>query len=216
MTKTISLAIIDDHPMFREGVIRTLSEIGSFEVVGQGSTTSDAVNVANEHRPDIILLDISMPGGGLNVIAPILNKHPDQKIIMLTVSEASRDVVKALNCGVSGYVLKGVGSRQLAEILRTVASGERYVSPTLTAKLLTDLSEVSSGPTQTNPMSNLKSREKEILTLVAEGLSNKHIALRLDLHEKTVKHHLTRIFAKLNVVNRTEAALAFRDSDKRR
>ena len=136
MTQPIRLVVIDDHPLFREGVTRSLTETGGFEVVGEGSTAEDALRLAHEEAPDIILLDISLPGGGLNAIAPLLGHRPSQKIVMLTVSEDSDDLAAALNSGAQGYVLKGVGSRTLAEILRSVAAGERYVSPTLSARLL--------------------------------------------------------------------------------
>jgi two-component system nitrate/nitrite response regulator NarL len=212
MTAAIRLAVVDDHPLFREGVTRSLSEIGGFEVVGEGASKDDALRITEDERPDILLMDISMPGGGLNAIAAILERHPAQKIVMLTVSEASEDVARALNNGAKGYVLKGVGSRMLAEILRAVASGENYVSPTLSARLLSDLSALSGSSVKPDPIANLTSREKEILTLVAAGLSNKRVGLQLDLHEKTVKHHMTRVLAKLNVSNRTEAAMALRDA----
>jgi DNA-binding NarL/FixJ family response regulator len=212
MAAAIRLAVIDDHPLFREGVTRSLSEIGGFEIVGEGASKDDALQIAEDKRPDILLMDISMPGGGLNVIAPILERHPAQKIVLLTVSEASEDIARALNSGAKGYVLKGVGSRTLAEILRAVASGENYVSPALSARLLSDLSARSGSSVKPDPIANLTSREKEILTLVAAGLSNKRVALELDLHEKTVKHHMTRVLAKLNVSNRTEAAMALRDA----
>jgi DNA-binding NarL/FixJ family response regulator len=209
---TIRLAVIDDHPLFREGVTRSLSEIGGFEMVGEGGSRDDAVRIAGEVRPDILLMDISMPGGGLSAIAPILERHPAQKIVMLTVSEASDDIAKALNGGAKGYVLKGVGSRMLAEILRAVASGESYLSPTLSARLLSGLSAQSGSAAKPDPIADLTDREREILRLVASGLSNKHVALRLDLQEKTVKHYMTRILAKLNVRNRTEAAMVLRDA----
>ncbi len=209
---TIRLAVIDDHPLFREGVTRSLSEIGGFEMVGEGGSRDDAVRIAGEVRPDILLMDISMPGGGLSAIAPILERHPAQKIVMLTVSEASDDIAKALNGGAKGYVLKGVGSRMLAEILRAVASGESYLSPTLSARLLSGLSALSGSAAKPDPIADLTDREREILRLVASGLSNKHVALRLDLQEKTVKHYMTRILAKLNVRNRTEAAMVLRDA----
>jgi two-component system nitrate/nitrite response regulator NarL len=212
MTAAIRLAVVDDHPLFREGVTRSLSEIGGFEIVSEGASKDDALRIAEGERPDILLMDISMPGGGLNAIAPILERHPAQKIVMLTVSEASEDIARALNSGAKGYVLKGVGSRMLAEILRAVASGENYVSPALSARLLSDLSALSGSSVKPNPIANLTSREKEILTLVAAGLSNKRVALELNLHEKTVKHHMTRVLAKLNVSNRTEAAMALRDA----
>src|SRR6478672_9608308 len=185
MTQAIRLVVIDDHPLFREGVTRSLTEIGGFEVVGEGSSAEDALRLAGEVAPDIILLDISLPGGGLNAIAPILGHRPSQKIVMLTVSEDSEDLAAALNSGAQGYVLKGVGSRTLAEILRSVAAGERYVSPTLSARLLSALSNAS----QASPLAELTPREGEILALVAAGLSNKRIGLKLDLHEKTIKHH---------------------------
>ncbi|RUZ98388.1 response regulator transcription factor, partial [Mesorhizobium sp. M7A.F.Ca.US.001.02.1.1] len=96
MTGTIRIAIVDDHPLFREGVTRSLSEIGGFEMVGEGATAQDAERLAATMRPDILLLDISMPGGGLSAVASILANHPAQKIVMLTVSEANADVTKAL------------------------------------------------------------------------------------------------------------------------
>ena len=134
MIGTIRIAIVDDHPLFREGVTRSLSEIGGFEIVGEGATAQDAERIASTVQPDILLLDISMPGGGLSAVASILAVHPAQKIVMLTVSETNADVTTALNAGVQGYILKGVGSRALAEILRNVAAGESYLSPMLSAR----------------------------------------------------------------------------------
>ncbi|ACM30218.1 response regulator transcription factor [Agrobacterium sp. SHOUNA12C] len=212
MTTAISLAVIDDHPLFREGVVRSLVEIGGFSIVGEGSTKDDAVRIVAESRPDVLLMDISMPGGGLEAIPLILEHVPDQKIVMLTVSEASDDVTTALRSGAKGYVLKGVGSRTLAEILRTVASGETYVAPTLSARLI---SGQGAAPAKADLIRELTDRESEVLQLVATGLSNKQIGLKLDLHEKTVKHHMTQIFTKLGVANRTEAAMVFRDALER-
>lgn len=211
MTGTIRIAIVDDHPLFREGVTRSLSEIGGFEMVGEGATAQDAERLAATVRPDILLLDISMPGGGLSAVASILASHPAQKIVMLTVSEANADVTKALNAGVSGYVLKGVGSRGLADILRNVAAGESYLSPTLSARLLSDLQSQQPTDGVAERLRQLTERQTEILRLVAEGLSNKEVALRLELQEKTVKHHMTGVLSKLNVRNRTEAALVMRE-----
>jgi len=212
MTASISLAVVDDHPLFREGVIRSLTEMDGFNIVGEGSSKEDALRIATEHRPDVLLLDISMPGGGLEAISPILDRIPGQKIVMLTVSEASDDVMAALKNGAKGYVLKGVGSRALADIIRSVAAGDSYVAPTLSARLI---SESGSG-SRVNPFTALTDREREVLELASAGLSNKHIGLKLDLHEKTIKHHMTQIFTKLEVSNRTEAAMAFRDELERR
>jgi two-component system nitrate/nitrite response regulator NarL len=208
----VRVAVIDDHPLFREGVKRSLGEINDFQIVGEGCTREDAIRISQEQTPDVILMDISMPGGGLEAISPILDAVPGQKIVMLTVSETSDHVTTALNSGAKGYVLKGVGSRALADIIRTVAAGEGYVSPALSARLLSDMSSMSSLSSKTDPIGELTRREYEVLNLVAAGLSNKRIALKLDLHEKTVKHHMGRILAKLNVTNRTEAAMALRDA----
>lgn len=205
MTAVVRIAIVDDHPLFREGVARSLREIGGFEIIGEGATAADAERLAQVGQPDIMLLDISMPGGGLAAAENILTKRPDQKIVMLTVSEANADLALALKTGVRGYILKGVGSSSLAEILNGVAAGEKYVSPTLSAQLLSDL--IRPEKRKADILAGLSDREVGILTLVAEGLSNKEVAKRLALQEKTVKHHMTRVFAKLNVRNRTEAAL---------
>ena len=200
----VRITIVDDHPLFREGVTRSLREIGGFEIIGEGATAADAERLAKA-APDIMLLDISMPGGGLAAAANILRRFPDQKIVMLTVSEANADLALALKTGVQGYILKGVGSNSLAEILNSVAAGERYVSPTLSAQLLNEL--IRPETRRADILAGLSDREVGILSLVAEGLSNKEVAKRLILQEKTVKHHMTRVFAKLNVRNRTEAAL---------
>jgi DNA-binding NarL/FixJ family response regulator len=216
MTDSIRLAVVDDHPLFREGVTRSLSEIGGFEIVAEGSSAEDALRIATESRPDILLIDISMPGGGLNAVAATMERRPDQKIVVLTVSETNEDISTALASGARGYVLKGVGSRTLADILRTVASGESYLSPVLSARLLTTLTSLTQPSTQSNPISTLTSREHEILEHVAAGLSNKRIALKLKLQEKTVKHHMTRILFKLKVQNRTEAAMLLRDAKDHR
>ncbi|AZO08823.1 MULTISPECIES: response regulator transcription factor [unclassified Mesorhizobium] len=213
MTAPIRIAIVDDHPLFREGVARSLGEIGGFELVGEGASAEDAEKLARGSTPDILLLDISMPGGGLNALASILAAMPEQKIVMLTVSETNGDVAQALKAGARGYVLKGVGSKSLAEILRDVANGQSYVSPTLSARLLSDLLQPSGR--KPDPLSQLTGREAEILRLVAEGLSNKEVASRLSLQEKTVKHHMTRVLAKLNVRNRTEAALLMHEAKER-
>jgi DNA-binding NarL/FixJ family response regulator len=206
----LRVAVCDDHPLFREGVARTLTELG-FDIVAEGGSRDDAIRIVQHHRPDILLMDISMPGGGLDAIAPILTERPDQNIVMLTVSETSDDIRRALQDGAKGYVLKGIGSTSLADILHSIAAGEGYVAPSLSAKLLSQptnpqVSDLIAG------MRDLTTREREVLELAAGGLSNKSIAIELDLHEKTVKHHMTRIFAKLDVSNRTAAAIAWNDA----
>lgn len=208
MTNTISVAVVDDHPLFREGVIRSLSETQSFEIVGQGACRADAERIAAELRPEILLIDLSMPGGGLQAVQSVLDRSPDVRIVVLTVSESAEDLTTALNCGAKGYVLKGIGSRALAEILITVAAGETYVTPSLSARLLAGISNAQE-PAMALGIDSLSEREREVLDLVAAGLSNKEIGLRLKLQEKTVKHHMSRILAKLKAHNRTKAAMIY-------
>jgi len=211
MDTRIRVAVVDDHPLFREGVTRSLSEIDGFEIVAEGSSGADAVRIAGNLQPDVLLMDISMPDGGLDAIPAILDVAPAQRIVMLTVSETSEDVTTALARGAVGYVLKGVGALTLAEAIRTVAAGDGYVAPTLSARLISARSEM---PSKSALIANLTPREMEVLELVAVGMSNKHVAIELDLQEKTVKHHMTQILTKLGVTNRTEAAMALRDARK--
>jgi two-component system nitrate/nitrite response regulator NarL len=202
--RPITVGIVDDHPLFREGVTRSLSEIKDFLVVGEGATSDDAAMIAIEKHPDVMLVDVSMPGGGLSAISAILQHSPSTKVLMLTASEEIDTLLGALQRGAMGYVLKGVGSRGLASAIRTIFEGNRYVSPAMSAKVV----DVS---LDREPAKNaLTPREREVMDLVGEGLSNKHIGLRLDLQEKTVKHHMTQILTKLGVSNRTEAALRWR------
>lgn len=207
MTPRIRVAVVDDHPLFREGVMRSLREVEGIEVVGEGACGSDAVRLVVDIRPDILLMDISMPDGGLDTIPTVLAARAEQKIVMLTVSESGEDVTRAMRTGAKGYVLKGIGAKGLADVLATVAAGERYVSPTLSARLLAHSTGEQDRPPAAELMEQLTPREREVACLVASGLSNKRVAIRLDLHEKTVKQHMTRVLAKLNVSNRTEAAL---------
>jgi two-component system nitrate/nitrite response regulator NarL len=207
MSQKIRIAVVDDHPLYREGVMRSLREVEGLEVVGEGASGADAVRLVAETAPDILLMDISMPGGGLDVIPAVFAARSKQKIVLLTVSESGDDVTRAMRSGASGYVLKGIGAKELADVLTSVATGERYVTPTLSARLLTRRDAEPDRPTAAGLMDQLTPREREVVCLVASGLSNKRIAIRLDLHEKTVKHHMTRVLAKLNVTNRTEAAV---------
>ncbi|MDC7745792.1 MULTISPECIES: response regulator [Rhizobium] len=203
---SITIGVVDDHPLFREGVTRSLSEITGFAVVGEGASSDDAGMIASTSRPDIMLLDVSMPGGGLSAIGNVLTRSPTTKVLMLTVSEEVDTLLAALQQGAMGYVLKGVGSRGLAEAIQTVLSGSRYISPTMSTKVME--SSLQGGASEKN---SLTPREREVMDLVSQGLSNKHIGLRLNLQEKTVKHHMTQILSKLGVSNRTEAALQWRE-----
>jgi DNA-binding NarL/FixJ family response regulator len=216
MKAATRIAVIDDHPLFREGVIRSLSEMEGFEIVAEGGSKDEALHIVEHIRPDVMLMDISMPGNGLQAVAGAVEAWPHIKIIMLTVSEANEDIAGALKLGARGYVLKGIGSRELADVVRTVASGEPYLAPSLSGRLLAGMAKQRENAAKQDLMAELTEREQEVLNLVASGLSNKRVALQLDLHEKTVKHHMTRILSKLKVTNRTEAALALRDATESR
>jgi len=209
----IRIALVDDHPLLREGVARSLADTGDFIVCGEGATAADALQLARDARPEMLLIDLSMPGGGLSVLANIKRESPALKIVVLTASEAQEDVTGALNAGVEGYVLKGVGSKALAEILRSVWAGETYVPPVLAARMLASLKSAFDAPGPSNPISALTAREREILGLVSNGRSNKEVARELMLQEKTVKHHMTSVLSKLKVRNRTEAAMLLHNVD---
>ena len=187
MTSGVRIAVVDDHPLFREGVIRSLTETGRFTVVGEGGSSSDAIRIAAEARPDILLIDLSMPGEGLSATPPIRARDSNIRIVVLTVSEAAEDIALALNSGVNGYVLKGVGSRTLTEILVAVANGETYVTPTLSARLLSHLSSDKHSPIVTDPIHSLTSREREVLEL-RYGLHEK----RYTLEEVAARFRITR------------------------
>jgi two-component system nitrate/nitrite response regulator NarL len=216
MSASLRLIVVDDHPLFRDGVVRSLEESGCCLIVGQAGTADEAVRLVSDQKPDLVLLDLSMPGGGQAAATRIGEIAPDVKIIVLTASEDDDDILLALKAGAKGYVLKGVSAAALADIVTSVAAGESYVSPALAARLLAEMRVREPARPAEDPMSRLTAREEQILRLVARGLSNKAVARELDLQEKTVKHHMTRILNKLQVKNRTEAALLLRDIEPRR
>lgn len=206
MSEKIRVAVVDDHPMLREGVVRTLLDQGDIEVVAEGASADQAVEIAQQLLPDIILLDMNMPGSGLAAIAQIAEVCPAVKVITLTVREDHDAVAAALKLGARGYVLKGVSGSQLVAIVRTVQDGGSYVSPGLAAKLLSDFG-ASKTPSGENILGTLTAREEQILRLLGQGLSNKEIGTELSLKEKTVKHYVTNILQKLQLRNRVEAAI---------
>lgn len=210
MTEPIRLIIIDDHPLFREGVAYTLQAQPDFDVIAQGESLEDAVRLARECAPDIALLDINISGGGITAAAAITTTMPAVKVIMLTASTDEDDLAAAMQAGARGYILKGVAARELVGIVRSVSMGQGYVAPSLAAGLLAR----SSGrrPENVDPLAGLTEREREVLEQVAAGLSNKEVGQRLHLSEKTVKHYMTLVMEKLGVRNRTEAALVARES----
>jgi DNA-binding NarL/FixJ family response regulator len=203
----IRLVVVDDHPMFRAGVVASIADQPDVEVVAEGASAAEALALAEKHEPDICLLDIAMPGGGLNAARDITAALPQTRVVMLTVSEDEDDLLAAMKAGASGYVLKGAAGSELAAVLRTVNAGDVYVAPGLAWGLLREMSRPRSAP-----LDELTAREREVLELVAEGLSNQEIGDRLGLAEKTIKHYMTSILGKLRVRSRVEAALvAYRE-----
>lgn len=213
MAEPIRIAIVDDHPLFRSGVALTLAAEAQFEVVGQGGCAADALRICEQLLPDVLLLDISMPGCGLAAAQKITSQCPVVRIVMLTASECDEHVLAALEAGARGYVLKGVSSTELIRTINSILVGETYVTPALAARLL---KQVRQAPAAANrgDYTSLTLREEEILDEVSRGLTNKEIAARLGISEKTVKHYMTNIMEKLQVRNRVEAALRSRDNVK--
>lgn len=202
----IRVLVVDDHPLFREGVAEILSRDPGVEVIAQGATADEAVRLASTYLPDILLLDIEIPGGGINAIQRVAAKCPVTHIVMLTASE--NNLMPALKAGARGYVLKGVSGQELLSIVYGVMAGESYVTPSLAAGMLREMSRAKSASEQApNLLDALNERERQILEQVAKGASNREIGLSLGLSEKTVKHYMTNVLQKLQVRNRVEAAL---------
>jgi len=208
-TGNIRIVIADDHPMYRDGVAHTLSSQPNIEIVGEGDNAQHAVQLAQLLMPDIIMLDISMPGSGIEAAGVIAKTCPVVKIVMLTVSEREDDVMRSLNAGASGYILKGIGGDDLIEIILGVNRGESYVSPGLAARMLSESKQKPHEEASIHDVfPELTAREEQVLENISRGLSNKEIGSELAITEKTVKHYVTNVLQKLQVRNRVEAALA--------
>jgi DNA-binding NarL/FixJ family response regulator len=207
VSEAVRVVVADDHPMFRAGVVGTLGSYPDIVVVGEAEDADSALSLVRQHVPDVALLDITMPGGGLRAARDIAAACPATRVVMLTASEDEDDLLAAMKAGASGYVLKGAGASELVGVIRKVGSGEVYVAPALAWGLLREMSRP-----RTSPLDELTSREREVLELVAAGLSNQEVGDRLGLAEKTIKHYMTNILGKLQVRSRVEAALlAYRE-----
>lgn len=208
MNEQIRVLIADDHPLFREGVAYSLSVEVDITVVEQADTGEVAFRLTRELMPDVVLLDIAMPGrGGIVAASEIATACPAVNIVMLTVSEHEDDLLAALKAGARGYVLKGVSARELANIIRRVSNGEVFVSSSLATSILQEFARDK----PQDPLDRLTGREKEILRLVAKGLTNYEVGQQSHLAEKTVKHYMTNILRKLQVRSRIEATLLASD-----
>ena len=211
MNEKIRVLVVDDHPLFRQGVVHSLGTDSGLTVVGETASGEEALKLARELLPDVVLLDISMPGwNGLVTAEKINSACPATTIVMLTVSEDKDQLFAAFKAGARAYVLKGVSARELTQVVRTAASGEVYVSPSLASEMLVSLTQ-SQAP---DPLQELTEREREILGLIGTGMTNREIGERIFLSEKTIKHYVTNILQKLQVRSRVEAALLASQHDK--
>ena len=208
MTQKIRVAVVDQQPLFRDGIIVHLEAQPDVEAVGHGASIHDALRLAREREPDVIVLDMSLLDSGLEALEPITKQHSKARILLFTLGANEEQVCAILRRGACGCLLKGTSGPELVQAVRMLNQGESYVSPSLAAKLL-----MRSGPshaseaTPAHRLSDLTRREEEVLSFLGKGRSNKEIGNKLDLSEKTVKHHVTNILQKLQVRNRVEAAL---------
>ena len=208
MSDRIRVIVVDDHPLFREGVAAIIGSEADMEVAAQGANAEDAIRLAHDLLPDLMVMDIDMPGNGLEAARRIGEVFPVIRIVLLTVSESEDNLLAAMKAGIKAYILKGVAGRELVRILRLVLAGESYVPPSLAASLLTELGKPDAKRHPSGEdLGQLTQRETEILQLLATGRSNKEIGEKLFLSEKTVKHYVTNILQKLQLHNRVEAAL---------
>jgi DNA-binding NarL/FixJ family response regulator len=208
MQRKIRVGVVDDHPLYRDGVIFALESETDIEVVAQGETANDAYQIALGQSPDVLLLDMNMPGGGINAVAKIALRCPSTRTLMLTVVDDEDEVRNVLRKGARGYLLKGTSSSELANAVRVVSKGQSYISPSFAAQLIMSrgAEEVDTRET-TGRFPELSGREEQILLLIHRGLSNRLIGDELGLTEKTVKGYVTNIMEKLHVRNRVEAAM---------
>lgn len=202
----IRVVVVDDHPMFRSGLIQAVSAEGDISVVAEGDSANEAVELVRSLRPDIVLLDLHMSDSGIARVRDILLAHPPIRIIIVTASENETDIAQALEAGVSGYVLKGATGPEMRGIIRSVMGGENYLPKDLVSRLFNVLKD-SSGPEDDAISASLSRQETQVLHLLARGLSNREIGDQLGVTERTIKFHLSNAFAKLKVRNRVEASM---------
>lgn len=207
----MKLLIVDDHPLFRDGLAALLRQSGPAAAVIQASTTDEALRIADEEIIDAVFMDLMMPGlSGEGAIREFARRHPDLPVIVLSSSESPHDVRRVLNAGASGYIPKSATAQTVVSALNLVLSGNVYVPPLLIAATAR-----ASGPgahANQNSISQLTDRQVDVLRYLRDGLTNKEISANLGIAEKTVKVHIAAIFKTLNVVNRTQAAKFLHDA----
>jgi DNA-binding NarL/FixJ family response regulator len=197
----IRVAVVEDHELVRAGLVELLADAEDIEVVATAANGMEALDIVAGEGPDIVLMDLSMPGvGGIEATRRIAAEHPGVRVIVLTSFSDSSEVLGALDAGAIGYLLKDASPEDLRSGIRAAARGESPLSPKAARALIAARDERHEAP-------ELTEREREVLSCVAEGLPNKLIARRLEISEKTVKAHLTSIFQQIHVTDRTQAAL---------
>lgn len=204
----IRILIADDHPLIRQGIKQILELEEDMTVVAQAGNGDEAVRMAQETKPDIILMDINMPDiNGIQAISRLKELDIPSKIIVLTIHEDREYLVKTLQLGADGYILKDADAQMLMEAIRNVHNGQSFIQPSMTKQLVNEFNKVTLQEKDKHEENRLTKREIEVLKLIAEGMLNKEIAKALYISEKTVKNHISNIFKKLNVSDRTQAAI---------
>lgn len=203
----LRVVIIDDHPVFRAG-LRTLLEDLDVEVVAEASDGDDGVKAVNEHRPDLVLMDLQMPRvSGVEATRRLVAEDPSIRVLVLTMVDDDQGVLAAIQAGALGYLLKGAGLEEIGRALTAAVAGHAVYSPAIAARLRAFLA-----PGSATPFPSLSERERNVLDLMAAGVANGDIARRLFLSEKTVRNYVSSIFAKLDVPNRSAAIVKARES----
>lgn len=206
--KMVKVLIADDHALIREGLCKILNMQEMIEVVGEAEDGDQAVDLALKHRPDVVLMDINMPGtNGIEATRTIKSERPEIGIIALTIHDQEDYLFELIKAGVSGYVLKDISPDLLVQTIIGVSRGESFIHSTMTSKIFSEFNRLSSLSQRNTNSQGLTKREFDVLSLVAKGDNNRSIAKKLYISEKTVKNHLTNIFQKLGVDDRTQAAI---------
>lgn len=210
----IRLMIADDHKLFREGIKALLAITDDIEIVGEAEDGESALKKCQELEPDVILMDINMPGlNGIQVTGQILEKQPQTRIVMLTMLEDDASIFHAMRAGARGYLLKGADPTEVLSVIRAAAEGQALFGPAIATRLMNYFKELSAKPpVSVPPFPELTERELEILRLIAQGLNNQELAQKLVLSPKTVRNHITSIFSKLQVADRAQAIVRAREA----
>jgi DNA-binding NarL/FixJ family response regulator len=212
MEDTVRVLIADDHPLFREGMRGRLDRVADIEVVGEAASGDEAVELARKLEPDVILMDIKMPGkNGIEATREILRAGPEIGVVVLTMFEDDDSVFAAMRAGAKGYLLKDSGGEGVVYAIRAVASGEAVFGPGVAERIIGYFSVPRPAPPQ-RAFPELTEREEEVLSLVAQGKSNQEIARQLFVSLKTVRNHVSNILLKLQVADRAQAVIRARDA----